>query len=133
MASVPLGNPPMTKISTEARRFQVTKELVDHDVAGPDTSPLHVNHFQVSHGEGDWYVDVGTIPIDDMLKKGAESVRFLVTQRLVMSLPSIKKLRDQIADVLGKAEGSADESPDTKRKESTTARTKATKTRRTKG
>ncbi len=123
----------MARISTARRQISVEKQFVDYEVGSPDSSPLHVNHFQVSRGEGDWYLDVGTVPIDDMLNREAKSVRFLVTQRLAMSLQSIKKLRDQIAEVLEKAEGSTNESVETTKQEPKTARKRAIQKRRASG
>lgn len=89
--------------SPRTRRVRVRKELVSHEVGGPESEPLFVNHFQVSFHDDDWYLDAGLLPIDDLLAKKAE-VRFLVLQRLAMTARSLRKLREQIDEVLGKAD-----------------------------
>lgn len=92
-----------TMPSPRTRRVRVRKELVSHEVGGPESEPLFVNHFQVSFHDDDWYLDAGLLPIDDLLAKKAE-VRFLVLQRLAMTARSLRKLREQIDEVLGKAD-----------------------------
>ena len=88
--------------SPKTRRVRVRKEIVSHEVGGPESEPLFVNHFQVSFHDDDWYLDAGLLPIDDLLAKTPE-VRFLVLQRFAMTAGSLRKLRAQIDEVLGKA------------------------------
>ena len=92
----------MAKKPPKGRQVTLEKRLVEHGTSAPDSAPMFVNHFQVVRHEGDWFIDVGVIPADDVLKQ-AESVHFLVSQRLAMSLHSVKKLRDLIDEVLEKA------------------------------
>ena len=97
----------MAARKTKLVQATVKKEFIARDGGTPENRPLYVNHFQVSRHEADWFLDVGVLPIDDILSRQPE-IRFAVSQRLAMSLPTIKKLRDQISEVLKKAaEGAA--------------------------
>ena len=92
------------------RTMRLEKQIVPYDEGGtPENEPLFVNHFQISHHQTDVFVDVGVIPIDDVLKAGMKpegqaTVRFLVLNRLIMSLSSLTVLRSQINEILEKAE-----------------------------
>ena len=94
--------------TSKTKAFTVTLEKTQAaaDSNNPEARPLFVNRFQVSRHEADWFVDAGVIPIDEILARQKE-VRFIVGQRLVMSLATIKQLRDQITEVLETVEGTA--------------------------
>ncbi len=97
----------MAARKTKLVQATVKKEFIAREGGTPEYRPLYVNHFQVSRHEADWFLDVGVLPIDDLLSRQPE-IRFAVSQRLAMSLPTMKKLRDQITQVLEKAaEGAA--------------------------
>ncbi len=97
----------MAARKTKLVQATVKKEFIARDGGTSEYHPLYVNHFQVSRHEADWFLDVGVLPIDDILSRQPE-IRFAVSQRLAMSLPTMKKLRDQITEVLDKAaEGAA--------------------------
>ena len=75
----------------------VKKEVVPFEQESPVEEPLFVNHCQVVHHEGTIYIDVGVIPLDDILSTDGESgIRFIVLNRLVMSIPTFKGLQHQI-------------------------------------
>lgn len=96
------------------RVIRLQKTIVPYDeAASPENEPLYVNHFQVSHHQSDVFVDVGIIPIDDILKatvgppkEEVTPARFLVLSRLVMSVSSLVGLRNQINQILEKVEES---------------------------
>ncbi len=103
----------MAARKTKLVQAALKKEFIARDGSTPEYHPLYVNHFQVSRHEADWFLDVGVLPIDDILSRQPE-VRFAVSQRLAMSLPTMKKLRDQITQVLEKAaDGAANVSTQT--------------------
>jgi hypothetical protein len=77
----------------------VKKEIVEFEAADPEEEPLFINHTMVSHAVGSTYIDVGIIPLDDILSKAPE-VRFKVLTRLVMALPTLTQLRDQLNQIL---------------------------------
>ena len=58
--------------------------------------PLFVNHFQVSHVGAEVYLDVGIVPLDDILsikpEKQEQKVRFRVLQRLVVTPKGLQVL-----------------------------------------
>ena len=92
----------MAARKTKLVQATVKKEFIGREGRTPEYRPLYVNHFQVSRHEADWFLDVRVLPIDDILSRQPE-IRFAVSQRLAMTLPTMKKLRDQIAQVLEKA------------------------------
>lgn len=90
------------------KQIKLRKTILARDSQGLKERPLFVNHFQVSRSEGDWYIDAGLIPIDQILSLPTkDEAEFLVLERLAMTLSSIKKLRDQISEVIEKAEQQA--------------------------
>ena len=112
----------MAARKTKLVQATVKKEFIAREGGTPEYRPLYVNHFQVSRHEADWFLDVGVLPIDDLLSRQPE-IRFAVSQRLAMSLPTMKKLRDQITKVLEKsAEGAANVETQTSRQNAKTAR-----------
>ncbi len=112
----------MAARKTKLVQATVKKEFIAREGGTPEYRPLYVNHFQVSRHEADWFLDVGVLPIDDLLSRQPE-IRFAVSQRLAMSLPTMKKLRDQITEVLEKsAEGAANVETQTSRQNAKTAR-----------
>lgn len=57
----------------------------------------------MSHAGGCAYIDVGVIPLDDILSKSSEAT-FLVLNRLVMSKETFIALRDQMTRLLSNEE-----------------------------
>ena len=84
----------------------VRKEFVPFEQSSAIEEPLFVNHFQVAQHGTDAYIDAGVIPLDDILspEKSGE-LRFIVLERLVMSIQNLRALRDQISSLLEKTEG----------------------------
>jgi hypothetical protein len=77
----------------------LTKRIVPFEDSSPAEEPLFINYAQVAQAGGCAYIDVGVIPLDDILARGKEA-SFLVLNRLVMSKETLVGLRDQIAAVL---------------------------------
>lgn len=88
------------------RVIQVTTKFPESP-DNPVARPLFINNVRVARSESDWYVDVGVVPIDQILDEAAEAADFLVLERMVMSLATIKKLAAQIEEVIGKADQQA--------------------------
>ena len=118
----------MAARKTKLVQATVRKEFIAREGGTPEYHPLYVNHFQVSRHEADWFLDVGVLPIDDLLSRQPE-IRFAVSQRLAMTLPTMKKLRDQITEVLEKAaEGAANVATQTGGQNAKAARKSRSKT-----
>ncbi len=100
----------MTRPKSKSERslgiIRLDKELVPFFEEGnPETEPLFVNHFQVSHHGADIFIDVGVISVDDILNPQARGrARFLVAERLAMSIPSLIGLQQQIDAVVSNME-----------------------------
>jgi hypothetical protein len=91
-------------MSEETTR-KVQKKIESFDQSGgPDTEPMFINYAQASHAAGSAYLDVGIIPLDDILG-GLESVSFHVSSRLVMSKETMTIMRDQISELLERLDG----------------------------
>jgi hypothetical protein len=82
-----------------APQVKLVKRIVPFEDSSPAEEPLFINYAQVAHAGGCAYIDVGVIPLDDILAKGAEAT-FLVLNRLVMSKETLAGLRDQITALL---------------------------------
>lgn len=82
---------------------RVVKKIVPFEEGSPDEEPLFVNCLQVAHAGGVAYIDVGVIPLDEILLQQQTST-FLVLTRLVMSTETLVGLRDQINQVLERQE-----------------------------
>src|SRR2546425_10979473 len=84
----------------------VRKQVPPYDQESPVEEPLFINHCQVARHGADAYIDVGVIPLEDILspEKPGE-VRFIVLNRLVMSIPTLTGLRDQITSLLEQSGG----------------------------
>ena len=83
---------------------KVVKKIVPFEQGSPDEEPLFVNCLQVAHGGGVAYIDVGVIPLDEILQQPQTSATFLVLTRLVMGMETLVGLRDQINQVLERQE-----------------------------
>ena len=96
----------MAKVSKKAASHQgikVTKQMIPYESSTPENEPLFVNHFQVSNVGTDCYIDLGIVPLDDVLKQPAKGeARFLVLQRLVMGPQTLANLRGLIDEILTK-------------------------------
>jgi hypothetical protein len=88
-------------------KITLTKRIVPFDESGPAEEPLFINYALVSHAGGCAYIDVGIIPLDDILSKSTEA-SFLVLNRLVMSKETFTALRDQMSLLLSNADRQVD-------------------------
>jgi hypothetical protein len=84
---------------TERREVHLKKRIVSFEEATPEQEPLFINYAQVAQAGGSVYIDVGVIPLDEILQSSPEAT-FLVLTRLVMSLETLTGLRDQISSIL---------------------------------
>jgi len=99
----------MTEKITAApeERAQVTfkKTVVPFEQEGPVEQPLFTNMCQVAFHDGVVYIDVGIVPLDEVLNRAeATELTFDVLSRLVMSVPTLKNLKDQIVSLLDRVE-----------------------------
>ncbi len=82
-------------------QVKLKKIIVPFEQEGPAEEPLFVNMFQVAFHDEIVYIDAGVIPLDDVLSKGDKSeLSFLLLNRLVMGIPTLKNLQTQIASLL---------------------------------
>jgi hypothetical protein len=80
-------------------QIELVKRFVPFEESGPVEEPLFINYAQVAHASGCAYIDVGIIPLDDILSRGDQAT-FLVLNRLVMSRETLAALRDSIVALL---------------------------------
>ncbi|HEV2379754.1 MAG TPA: hypothetical protein VG206_08135 [Terriglobia bacterium] len=80
--------------------INLDKKIVPFEQEGPEEEPLFANHFQVAYHGDVAYIDVGVIPLDDIMGPRGSTVRFVVLNRLVMGLSALRSLRDQITSVI---------------------------------
>jgi len=69
-------------ISAEVR---VNKRIVPFEEGSPDQEPLFVNCAQVAFAGGVAYIDVGVIPLDEIVLQPQTVTTFLVLTRLVIA------------------------------------------------
>ena len=82
-------------------QVNLRKIVVPFEQEGPAEEPLFVNMFQVAFHDEIVYIDVGVIPLDDVLNRDNKpELSFLLLSRLVMSVPTLKNLQTQIASLL---------------------------------
>jgi hypothetical protein len=63
--------------------------------------PLFVNFCQVAYHDTIAYIDLGVIPVDEFVGiTSPDEVTFAVQNRIVMGVPTLKLLRDQILTLL---------------------------------
>jgi len=93
-----------TDEATPAKEWDVPrkKRIVPFDEGDPAQEPLFINYAQVAEAGGSVYIDVGVVPLDDILQQSPEAT-FSVLTRLVMSPETLTALNDQIALLLQKA------------------------------
>ena len=96
------------KIGPEDQRTVVLKkEIVPFDQDGPLEEPLFTNHCLVAYHGGIVYIDVGVLPLDEVVAgEQPGEVRFLVLNRLVMSVVAAKNLKEQLEELLTRVGGS---------------------------
>ena len=87
--------------ATDRREVRLRKQIVPFEESSPAQEPLFINYTQVAQAGGSAYIDVGVIPLDELLP-GTPEVTFLVLTRLVMSRETLIGLRDQISLLLQK-------------------------------
>ncbi len=91
--------------AASGERPQVTykKTIVPFEQEGPVEEPLFINMCQVAFHDDVVYIDVGIIPLDEVLT-GTTELTFDVLNRLVMGVPTLRNLRDQITGLLDRLE-----------------------------
>jgi hypothetical protein len=88
-------------------KMTLHKRIVSFEESTPAEEPLFINYVQVAHAGGCSYIDVGVIPLDEILSQSDEAT-FLVLSRLVMSRETMVGLRDQITRLLEGADRHVD-------------------------
>lgn len=90
----------------EFAKVTFKKMVVPFEQEGPVEQPLFTNMCQVAFHDGVVYIDVGIVPLDEVLNRTeATELTFDVLSRLVMSVPTLKNLSDQIVSMLDRLEG----------------------------
>lgn len=89
--------------ATQKREVRLKKQIVPFEESSPAQEPLFINYAQVAQAGGSVYIDVGVVPLDEILQSSSEAT-FMVLSRLVMSLETLNGLKDQISAILPKSE-----------------------------
>jgi hypothetical protein len=97
---------------TGKREVRLKKQIVPFEESSPVQEPLFINYVQVAQAGGSAYIDVGVIPLDDILQPSSEAT-FLVLTRLVMSMETLTGLQDQIACLIKKPDDGRGKPSDT--------------------
>ena len=93
---------------TEQRpKITLSKKIVPFEESSPDSEPMFINYVQPSHAGGVAYLDVGIIPLDQILEHSIDAT-FLVLSRLVMSRETMIAMRDQITQLFESADAHVD-------------------------
>jgi hypothetical protein len=85
--------------AADTREVRLKKQIVPFEESNPAQEPLFVNYSQVAQAGGSIYIDVGVIPLDEILQCSPDA-NFFVLTRLVMSLETLTALKDQIEGLL---------------------------------
>ena len=80
-------------------KIKLRKQIVPFEESSPAEEPLFINYVQVAQAGGSFYLDVGVIPLDEILSPSDEAT-FLVLNRLVMSKETMSGMANQIQDLL---------------------------------
>jgi hypothetical protein len=80
--------------------IKLRKQIVPFEDSSPAEEPLFINYAQVARAGGSAYIDVGVIPLDEILDPSSDEATFLVLNRLVMSMETMAALKDQIDKLL---------------------------------
>jgi hypothetical protein len=99
-------------LSPKAPGITLRKQIVPFEESTPAEEPLFINCAQVAYAGGCAYIDVGVIPLDEIVAPSSEAT-FLVLNRLVMSKETMVALRDQITKLLEGVEENAGASQNT--------------------
>jgi hypothetical protein len=92
-------------VPVEFAQVTFKKSVVPFQQEGPVEQPLFTNMCQVAFHDGVVYIDVGLVPLDEVLNRGeATELTFDVLSRLVMSVPTLKNLSGQIGSLLDRLE-----------------------------
>ena len=83
--------------------MKLRKQIVSFEDSGPAEEPLFINYAQVARAGGSAYIDVGVVPLDELLDASSNEATFLVLNRLVMSIETMAALADQINKLLSGA------------------------------
>jgi hypothetical protein len=81
----------------------IKTRIVPFEESDPATEPLFINYAHVAFVAGSAYIDVGVVTLET-IASAEEVAEFAVLNRLVMSKETLVLFRDQINDLLGRAE-----------------------------
>ena len=81
-------------------KITLRKQIIPFEESNPAEEPLFINYAQVAHAGGVAYIDVGIIPLDEILDPSSSDATFIVLNRLVMSMETIAALAEQINKLL---------------------------------
>jgi hypothetical protein len=98
---------PGETVATEQREVRLKKQIVPFEESSPAQEPLFINYAQVAQAGGSIYIDVGVVPLDEILQSSPEAT-FMVLSRLVMSQETLAGLGSQISALLRGPEKSKD-------------------------
>jgi len=83
--------------------IRAEKTFVSAEARSPETDPVFVNEVQVTRVGTDAFLDFGLVPSDDILgAAGKKTVRFIVKQRIAMSINTFAVLRRKIEEIYGR-------------------------------
>jgi len=85
---------------TVAVRF--VKELESDTTNEIETRPTYINHVLLSRTGSDVFMDIGIVPLDDLLGfKEKQEMRLIVLDRVVMGLETFMTLHDCVVQLYG--------------------------------
>jgi hypothetical protein len=90
--------------SPDSRRGVIAEKVIpDSGQRSPEISPVFSNEVQIIRVGSDVYLDFGVVPADDALRaRTAGKVRFIVRERIAMSVNSFATLRTKVEEVFQK-------------------------------
>ncbi len=98
--------------AARGRRQQVVraeKLFTSSEGRTAETDPVFVNEVQVTRVGTDVFLDFGLVPSDDILAAAEnKKVRFLVRQRIAMSINTFAVLRRKIEEIYGRIDDAAE-------------------------
>jgi len=81
----------------------IKTRIVPFEESDPATEPLFINYAHVAFVAGSAYIDIGVVTLET-IASSEEVAESAVLNRLVMSKETLLLFRDQINDLLGRAE-----------------------------
>src|SRR5579871_497348 len=86
------------------RQIKLVKKIVPYEESSPETEPLFANYVKVAQAAGIYYIDLGVVALDDILKP-SDQATFMVLSRVVMRQYTLTQLRDLIVGILNSNSG----------------------------